>query len=114
MQEILRTIPTHAILPSLLFGHAELLRMTIDILSADFKVCASFSYAPLDSLHTQIFVYGGRDDEIDESALTAWSQETSAITKLQMFEGGHFFIRENEAYFLRQLHDSSQELTCCG
>lgn len=89
--------------PPAVFEHADLLRMTIDVLAADFRVCASFRYKARDPLQTNIFVFGGRDDDIDEGALAAWNLETTAHTELEMCDGGHFFIKEQEDHFLLRL-----------
>ncbi|MBG0811039.1 thioesterase [Methylosinus sp. H3A] len=87
------------------FEHPELLRMTLDLLGADVRICASFrpfDRAPLDvGLH----VFGGLDDEIEEERLAAWSIETSAAATLEMFDGGHFFIRDRESDFLAKLRN---------
>jgi surfactin synthase thioesterase subunit len=89
--------------PTDVFEHPELLRLTLDIMRADVGVCSSFrryESAPLDlGLH----VFGGRDDEIEEERLAAWSLETSVGATLEMLDGGHFFIRDSESAFLARL-----------
>jgi len=97
--------------PAAVFEHLDLLRMTIDVFGADIKVCASFRYERRDPLSTNIFVFGGRDDDIEEKALEAWDLETSAQIKLEMFDGGHFFIRKEEGLFLHYLLNDLSSLT---
>jgi surfactin synthase thioesterase subunit len=87
------------------FEHAELLRLTLDAAAADFAVCASYRYVVQKPLDTTISVFGGRDDEIDESALAAWQKETSAPFWLDMFDGGHFFMKEHEDEFLSSIQE---------
>jgi len=90
--------------PPALFEHPELLRLTIDVLGADFAACASFHYEKRAPLEADIHVFGGRDDAIEEASLAAWRLESAGSTTLEMFDGGHFFIREREAEFLARIH----------
>ncbi|HTV32079.1 MAG TPA: alpha/beta fold hydrolase [Methylocella sp.] len=102
-EELIQELRNLSGTPATVFEHPDLLRMTIDVFRADIKVCASFRYETRDPLPTNIFVFGGRDDDIGERALEAWNVETSAHMKLEMFAGGHFFIREEEGRFLHYL-----------
>lgn len=96
--------------PSALFEHPQLLRLTIDILAADFAACASFRYEKRDPLETDIYVFGGRDDEIKDEALAAWRLESSKTSTLELFDGGHFFIREHEDRLLARVHNKLDKL----
>ena len=89
--------------PADVFDHFELLHMILRTLRADHRVCASFQSGNRGALRTKIHVFGGRDDDIEEDDLAAWASETSGVTTLEMFEGGHFFFRECEELFLRRL-----------
>ncbi|MGD9658389.1 MAG: thioesterase II family protein, partial [Methylocystis sp.] len=85
------------------FDHFELLKATLVTLRADYRVCASFQSSGSRRLQSNIHVFGGKDDDIEEGSLAAWSSETSARTTLEMFEGGHFFFRGCEELFLARL-----------
>lgn len=89
--------------PDEVYASPELLRLTLDATAADFAVCASFRYEPAAPLSIPIFILGGRHDEIGEQALRAWQVETTAETACDLFDGGHFFLREHEAVFLTAL-----------
>ncbi|CAN2532243.1 Linear+gramicidin+dehydrogenase+LgrE [Methylocapsa aurea] len=89
--------------PTYVFEHPELLRLTLDILRADFGVCSSFRRFERAPLDLDLHIFGGVDDEIEEDRLTAWSLETSAATTLEMLDGGHFVIRDRESEFLARL-----------
>ena len=91
--------------PTDVFEHPELLRLTLDILRADFGVCSSFRRFERAPLDLDLHIFGGVDDEIEEERLTAWSLETSAATTLQMFDGGHFVIRDRESDVLASLRN---------
>lgn len=112
--ELIRELKALNGTPSDVFEHAELLQMTLDTLRADFGVCASFRPRSRNFLQSDIHVFGGRDDGIDESRLAAWRTETSAVTTVETFEGGHFFLRESEDLFLARLQTRLNKFVSVG
>lgn len=89
--------------PKELFEDQAVLRATLDTLAADYDVCDSFAMTRERQLSIPIFVYGGTADSIGGEQLSAWRRESSEASTVTMFEGGHFFLRERETLFLRQL-----------
>ncbi|WAC71659.1 alpha/beta fold hydrolase [Roseateles sp. SL47] len=93
--------------PEELFQSPELLRMTLDTLAADYRVCASYrhgvSSVPSGPLPLPIHALGGRADDIPPAHLQAWAQETAASFAMNWFDGGHFFIRQQEPAVLTVL-----------
>jgi surfactin synthase thioesterase subunit len=89
--------------PEEVFGNAELLSMTLGLLGADYRACASFRHQDAPPLTLPIHVFGGRADEIQAAALEAWKREGVGCFSLDWFDGGHFFIRQNEDAFLSVL-----------
>jgi surfactin synthase thioesterase subunit len=89
--------------PEEVFENPELLSMTLGLLGADYRVCASFRHQDLPPLTLPIHVFGGRVDEIQTAELEAWQREGSDYFSLDWFDGGHFFIRQNEDAFLSVL-----------
>lgn len=89
--------------PEEVFGHPELLSMTLSLLGADYRICASFRYRELQPLPMPIHVFAGRADEIHESRLEAWQLESAADFSMDWFDGGHFFLRQHEDAFLSVL-----------
>jgi surfactin synthase thioesterase subunit len=86
--------------PDEVFDNAELLRMTLDTLGADYRVCESFrplSHAPLP---LPLHALGGRADDIAAERLEAWRGESAGQFALDWFDGGHFFIRQQEQQVL--------------
>lgn len=79
------------------FNSVELMRMTLDTLAADYRVCASFAHTAAAPLPVPLHVLAGRDDDIEPWRVDAWSAETvhDRFT-LDWFDGGHFFIRQHE------------------
>lgn len=86
--------------PEEVFGNPELLSMTLSLLGADYRICASFRYKELQPLPMPIHVFGGRADEIHESRLEAWRLESAVDFSMDWFDGGHFFLRQHEDAFL--------------
>jgi surfactin synthase thioesterase subunit len=86
--------------PEEVFESAELLSMTLSLMRTDYRVCGSFRYKKMPPLPIPMHVFGGRADEIHESKLEEWQCESSADFSLDLFEGGHFFLRQQEETFL--------------
>ena len=89
--------------PEEVFASPELMRITLDVLGADYGVCEGFRYPGEAPLPMPVHVFAGRDDDIEAERIHAWSAETSGAFSLDWFNGGHFFIREQETAFLGAL-----------
>lgn len=89
--------------PDEVFGNAELLRLTLDTLGADYRVCASFSHSPGEPLPMPLHVLAGRQDDIAAERIEAWREEAGSAFTLDWFDGGHFFIRRQEPQVLATL-----------
>ncbi|HEX8404085.1 MAG TPA: alpha/beta fold hydrolase [Duganella sp.] len=90
--------------PEEVFGSAELLRLTLDTLGADYRVCESFRHVAGAPLPVPLHVLAGRDDAIAAERIEAWRREAGADAgagfTLDWFDGGHFFIRQHEQQVL--------------
>lgn len=86
--------------PDEVFGNAELMRITLDVLASDYRVCDSFVHQPGLGLALPVHAFGGRQDDIEAQRIEAWSAEAAGAFTLDWFEGGHFFIRQQEALVL--------------
>jgi surfactin synthase thioesterase subunit len=89
--------------PAEVFASAELMRITLDTLGADYRVCQSFEYTADAPLPMPLHVFAGRQDDIDAARIEAWSAHAGGAFTLDWFDGGHFFIRQHEAAFLAAL-----------
>ncbi|QNP50620.1 thioesterase [Diaphorobacter aerolatus] len=90
--------------PDAVFEHDELLRLTLDLLRADYRVCSSFVAPQVGAvLPLPVHVFAGRNDAIGAPAMKAWSKATSGAFTLDWFDGGHFFIRDDERAFIAAL-----------
>ena len=90
--------------PEEVLQSAELLRLTLGVLGADYRVCESFAYAGPRPLPVPLHVFGGRKDDIDAQRLEAWAEEAGEAFTLDWFDGGHFFIRQREAEVIATLN----------
>lgn len=82
--------------PEEVFESAELLRLTLDTLDADYRVCESFRYHPAEPLPLPLHAFAGRRDDIEAERIEAWRREAGTSFSLDWFDGGHFFIRPHE------------------
>jgi surfactin synthase thioesterase subunit len=89
--------------PEEVFNSPELLAMTLDLLHADYRVCESFQYTRQVPLAIPIHCFGGKTDVIDAESLSMWRLESSQLFTLDWFDGGHFFLRQSEGWFLQVL-----------
>lgn len=92
--------------PEEVFANAELMRITLDVMCADYRVCRSYDYGDVANqppLPLPVHAFAGREDDIDPQEMAAWSEESGGFFTLDWFEGGHFFIRQHEATFLAAL-----------
>jgi surfactin synthase thioesterase subunit len=100
---LIEELRAHKGTPEEIFEDPEMLRFTLDVLAADFSVCATFERKQRSQLPVPIFVFGGLQDDVVVEDLEAWNLETSGPMTLNMFQGGHFFFKEKEVIFLSQL-----------
>lgn len=89
--------------PEEVFASAELMRITLDALGADYRVCESFSYRGATPLPIPVHAFGGLQDDITAERIEAWSVEAADAFTLDWFDGGHFFIRQHEGQLLATL-----------
>ena len=92
--------------PREVFDSPELLALTLRTLRADYRVCESFEHGGSAPLAAPIQVLAGRDDDIEAHRIEAWRDEAGDDFALHWFDGGHFFIREQEEPVLAMLERS--------
>jgi len=90
--------------PPELLENEEWMRLALPALRADAALYRNYMYAEAPPLDCPIRAYGGLDDErISRSQIEAWSEQTTKSFSLQMFPGGHFFLKTHQAEFLKAL-----------
>nr|WP_164824332.1 thioesterase II family protein [Paenibacillus elgii] len=83
--------------PEEILDNDELMQIVMPRLRSDFAVCETYVYRPEEPLSCPITVFGGaQDHEVSIDSLRAWQEHTSSEFKLQLFEGNHFFLHQQE------------------
>lgn len=87
---------------------AELMRLLLPILRADFAVTETYAYTPEPPLACPITVLGDlQDHEVSRDRLEAWREQTTGAFSLRMLPGDHFFLHSAQPLLLQVL---AQEL----
>lgn len=86
--------------PEEVFASGELMRITLDILGSDYRVCQSFVHRKTAPLPMRLHVLAGRDDDIAPERMTVWESEAGGGFSIDWFDGGHFFVRHQQSLVL--------------
>lgn len=90
--------------PEEVLREPELLAMFLPILRADVAVNEAEPFVAEPPLDCPISAFGGLEDERAQRAeLEAWRELTRGPFTLEMFPGGHFFLRSARDLFLRSV-----------
>src|SRR5215212_5880632 len=100
--------------PSGVLDHAELKRLVLPLIRADFELCQTHDYVAGPPLYCPITVFGGlQDKEVDSGNLEAWRPYTTGPFVLHLLPGDHFFINNSQSHLLecilRDLHTSCRK-----
>lgn len=87
--------------PQEVFANEEMLRLTLDVLGADYRMIEGYRYRPAAPLSMPLHVFAGRDDDIEAERIEAWRKEAGGRFSVEWFDGGHFFVRHNEQAVLK-------------
>ncbi|MFT5756395.1 MAG: surfactin synthase thioesterase subunit [Alteromonadaceae bacterium] len=89
-----------------LFDYPELLDMTLNILAADYRLLQGFKYKKTPVLPILMQVLSGRSDIISPEDLLAWQQHSEKELTLHEFNGGHFYIQDQQSLVLKSITQS--------
>jgi medium-chain acyl-[acyl-carrier-protein] hydrolase len=82
--------------PSEILENEEMLDIMIPVLRKDFQLYETYSYSQDAPLSIPITAFGGRGDNfVTEGDIKKWSEHTSSLFEMRMFDGDHFFILDN-------------------
>lgn len=87
----------------------ELMQMMLPILRADFLLCGSFVYGVREPLQIPIHVFGGKQDSVSVEELLDWQEDAATGFSLDMFEGHHFYLVDEQAQLLRHLRRYAEQ-----
>lgn len=92
--ELLRELRGYRGTPDAVLDSAELVRLLLPVVRADFELLDTYSYVPEPPLDVPISAFGAVDDvEIRLEDVAAWREQTSAEFTLREFSGGHLFLQ---------------------
>lgn len=93
--------------PKEFFEHPELLEVFLPLLKGDFRLTETYIHPPKDSpLDCDITVMSGRQDEDSEEEVEAFRIHTKGNCNIHYFDGGHFFIYEEQPRVLEIINQS--------
>jgi surfactin synthase thioesterase subunit len=91
IQEVTRR---YQAIPAAVLQDAELMRLLLPGLKADFGVLERYVYAPEAPLECPLTVFGGEaDPTVTGPELEAWRDQTTGPFHVRLFPGDHFFLR---------------------
>ena len=82
-------------IPAAVLAEPELLKLLLPIVRGDFKMIEMYQYREEAPLDCPINAFGGAQDELAlQDDLAAWQAQTHGSFKMQMFQGGHFYLQD--------------------
>lgn len=92
-EEFIQELDRLAGTPPEVLADRELLDFVLPAVRADFELVETYRYAPDDPLACGITAIGGSADvDVTEDDLHAWEQHTRGEFRVEVLEGGHFFL----------------------
>lgn len=96
--------------PQQVLESAELMRLFMPLLRADFEAVQTYRYAAGPPLKCPITLFaGGQDTEVRREHLDGWREQTTDAVTFRLFPGDHFFIHSSEPLVLRALRQELEE-----
>jgi medium-chain acyl-[acyl-carrier-protein] hydrolase len=84
-------------MPAAILQDVELMKLLMPTLRADITALETYVYEEEEPLDCPIYAFGGRfDSTAKEKDLEVWRLHTSSSFELKIFDGDHFFIRNNQ------------------
>lgn len=97
-------------LPESLIENNELLNMFIPMLRADLSILEGYKYKESQPLEFPILALGGSEDPIISAKdIGSWCVQTRQLFTMRIFNGDHFFIKNNQEQVLKYISQTIQE-----
>ncbi|MEC4812538.1 MAG: thioesterase domain-containing protein [Scytonema sp. PMC 1069.18] len=91
-------------IPDILLQNPEMMELFLPILRADITILETYSYKIEPLLNYPISAFGGLQDNcVSQNDISAWRDQTCQPFTLQMFNGGHFFLKEKQYPLLQTI-----------
>ena len=106
-EQLLAAVQRYGGLPEEVLSSKELLDLLMPRLRADFAVTGTYEYAPRPPLDLPITAFAGADDQIvTPSLVDAWREQTTSAFRLELYDGGHFFLTQHAREIVLKLADA--------
>ncbi len=90
--------------PEEVLQHAELMKLLIPLLRADFAVNETYEYVEEPQLDVGISAFGGLADvDVGREDVEAWSVQTRGRFRMRMMPGDHFFLHPQKDLILESV-----------
>lgn len=90
--------------PEEVLQHAELMKLLIPVLRADFSVNETYAYTEEEPLDMGISCFGGLGDkEVSRDDCAVWKEQTRGRFRLRMLPGDHFFVHSAKDMILESV-----------
>lgn len=110
-EQFLAQLKAYNFTPDEVLENAELMEIFIPMLRADFSLSDTHQFQVKPSLEADASLYwGNEDDDIPKEDILAWENLIQGQCKLVEFNGGHFFIADNESQFLFNIKQLIKDL----
>ena len=90
--------------PEEVLQHAELMKLLIPLLRADFAVNETYEWVDEAPIDVGISAFGGLGDvDVSRDDVEAWSIQTRGRFRMRMMPGGHFFLHPQKDLILESV-----------
>jgi medium-chain acyl-[acyl-carrier-protein] hydrolase len=101
--------------PEEVLQHAELMKLILPILRADFGINETYEYTEEAPLDAGISAFGGLGDEdVTREDVEAWKENTRSKFRMRMLPGDHFFINSGKDLVLESVSRDLAELSAAS
>ncbi len=90
--------------PEEVLNNHELMQLMLPVLRADFKIVETYLNPSKMKIPTQVSIFAGKKDDIETVDIEAWEEVFKLRFGSYWFDGGHFFIHENNVVVIRELN----------
>jgi len=92
--------------PEEILSDPQLLDFFMPTIRADFELAQTYTARPAPPLTCPLTVFGGENDRLSPPQdLSAWKAHTSNSCRVEIYTGGHFFVRDYERQVLNVIKD---------
>jgi medium-chain acyl-[acyl-carrier-protein] hydrolase len=96
-----RLIDRYQAIPASVLAEPELMALFLPMLKADFRMLETYRYEDAAALRAPISAFAGARDAGETAALVwKWRELTAGPFRLDVIDGGHFFLSESRATLL--------------